>query len=454
MPMARWLDEARDADMPVVRNGSQWTTLGQIRRRVCALAATLSPMPARRFALSFHDGGKFLVAFLAMLYAGKTPVIPGNWPLAVMRERHDLFDAVLSDDAQVKASFPLPAPAEHARYSPPDEPLPALDPGRPLELFTSGSTGMPCRITRTVATMERELELFASTLGAGLAGCHVVASVTHQHLYGLDFRMMLPMAMGLTWDAGMIEFPEQLLGIPTTRPLAFVSSPAFLKRLDPGLPSPPVRWVLSAGSALPGSDAQAARRWLGAPVHEVYGSTETGVMAWRTHASADPPWQPFPGVRFEYGADGWRVHSPLVDAPDGHPIADNLQPDATGGFRLTGRRDRIVKIADKRVSLDEIERRLRGLGGVRDARALPLRRRHRISIAAVLTVDPSVLDPASHGGWLALQRRWQEALRAWLDPVAIPRYWRVVASLPTNTMGKQEVIQLQELFRDADGATG
>ena len=35
-----------------------------------------------------------------------------------------------------------------------------------------------------------------------------------------------------------------------------------------------------------------------------------------------------------------------------------------------------------------------------------------------------------------------------LEPVAIPRYWRVIDDIPVNSMNKRVYAQLQEFFHD------
>ena len=46
--------------------------------------------------------------------------------------------------------------------------------------------------------------------GERLAGTRVLASVSHQHIYGLLFRILLPLSLGLPFDRRSIDYPEQL----------------------------------------------------------------------------------------------------------------------------------------------------------------------------------------------------------------------------------------------------
>ena len=75
-----------------------------------------------------------------------------------------------------------------------------------------------------------------------------MASVVLHHLYGLTFRVVLPMALGLPLHASLLQYAEQLSALPQDKRYLFISSPAFLKRLDTSLVPPPVALLLSAGA--------------------------------------------------------------------------------------------------------------------------------------------------------------------------------------------------------------
>ncbi len=91
--------------------------------------------------------------------------------------------------------------------------FPAIGDNACIELFTSGSTGEPKRISKPVKSLDREAALIAAHYAGRLTGSRVVASVAPQHLYGLTFRLFLPMALGLPLHAAMIEYAEQLAAL-------------------------------------------------------------------------------------------------------------------------------------------------------------------------------------------------------------------------------------------------
>ncbi|WMY72885.1 AMP-binding protein [Buttiauxella selenatireducens] len=432
LALAKWLSGDRHPQHVVAFAGEQCFTQTDLMKDVQRIYRWLHCQPGKRWALCFDNSYDFIAALLATLHAGKTPVLPGHSREAQLREQQRHFCGVISDvplnlDCPVLNPQTLDYPALTSFEPVPD------DAG--VVFFTSGSTGEPTQIFKTLCALDEEIVWLAALWGEDLHDCRLVGSVSHQHLYGFTFRVMLPMALGLACDALMIHFPEQLAA-RAAHPLLFISSPAFLKRLDINLAAPVFKRVISAAGKLDDDTAQQALAWLKTPVSEIYGTTETGVLAWREHDKPDPEWQAFPAVQFTPQGDGWRVASPLIH--QGHvQLDDILEFTAQRRFRLIGRRDRIVKIEEKRISLSEIERRLMALPGIEDAAVVPVTRGKRIALGAVVVAPKA--DATS-------KQQWREALSAWLEPLAIPRFWRVVERIPLNSQSKRAWAQLQELF--------
>ena len=107
-----------------------------------------------------------------------------------------------------------------------------------------------------------------------------------------------------------------------------------------------------------------------------------GVTVWMRKRSGSQ----FPGVTFH----GDRVTSPPIREAEGVVLDDILHFAADGQFNIIGRRGWVVKIEDKRISLDEIEQRLLALDGICDAAALAVTRRGRQAIGALLVLSDAV----------------------------------------------------------------
>lgn len=439
-PIAAWLT---GEDREVAWRGDHTLMLSTLRRQVLSLSQTLRRQPGTQWALCFDDSYRFCVALLATWYAEKTPVIPGHCRAAQLNEMGDALDGVISD-----LPLDIHLPLQRWQDDEAEGELPALPTDAALVLFTSGSTGAPRRVVKSLAVLEQESRWLVALWGERLTDCRILASVSHQHLYGLTFRIILPMALGQPFAAQQLFYSEQLveqLRHPDYRH-ALISSPAFLRRLDDHFPVAACTLIVSAGGALAWQDAQHTQQTMHCPVSEIYGSTETGVIAWRQRDSDAAAWICFPDVRLQQiDDDRWQVSSALIENAAGWQLDDRLQVDAAGHVQITGRHDRIVKIEDKRISLSEIERRLMALPGVVDAAALAITRHDRQGIGVVL----ALATPLDDHQLAAQKKRWKQHLQPLLESVALPRYWRVVATIPVTTQSKRAWPQIEELFHVA-----
>ena len=333
-------------------------------------------------------------------------------------------------------------------------------------LFTSGSTGQPSLVEKTLAQLCGEAEMFEKAFGGELSPtCRFVTSVPHQHMYGLPFFLLWSLSAARPFVVEKLRYPEDLARLPVAD-YVLISAPTFLKHLPDATPSggserrpPGVRWRMatSAGSPLDAEVARKGAAWLRAPLFEIYGSTETGAVARR---QAGAPWQAMPGVRLslEEGSGSTSrllIHSPLLPEAGSGSESGFLSEDIARldehGLELLGRADRLVKVGEKRISLNQIEQELARLPEVAHARVLPLpheRESDRLILGAVIVLS-------SEGRAMFTDKAQKKAhfdavlrnrLRARLDPLALPRRWRYVESLPCNEMGKTTRQDLERLF--------
>ena len=346
--------------------------------------------------------------------------------------------------------------------APPVEP-PRFAPSQPVAcLFTSGSTGTHVPCLKAARQLLGEARLLVSLFGMG-PGTRVLATVPPHHIYGLLFGVLVPLMGGGALVRGTPQHAETIAAEARRFGADVLCSvPAHLQGVAMLGPDalPPLRRIFSSGAPLPGEVARAVGQVAGVPVTEVFGSSETGGIAWRQQVPTSPRdgqpgggdgaalWQPFPGIEVSSDAEGLMVvSSPLADTPEGSPIgapvrgADRVRVEAGGRFELLGRADGVVKIGGSRIALGEVERRLREIPGVREAAVIsvdvPGLRRHELWAAVVapgLTV-------------VALR----EALRRHLESIAVPRRFRLVEALPREENGKLTKARLRALF-DAPAA--
>jgi len=318
-------------------------------------------------------------------------------------------------------------------------------------VYTSGSTGAHVACPKSAAQLLGEAALLVRLWNLG-PDMRVLATVPPHHLYGLLFGVLVPFMGGGSFVRTTPLHAETIAAqARTDRANVLVSVPAHLHAvatLPPG-GLPALARIFSSGAPLDPSTAAAVAARAGIPVTEVLGSSETGGIAWRDSGGAGTSaigvWAPFPGV--SVGADPddgtMLLRSPFVavgpsGAGDWYRGADRVRTRDDGRFELLGRADGVIKIGGSRVAVAEIERLLREIPGVADAAVVPVDtpspRRHELWAAVVAPT----LSVATLRG--ALLRR--------LEPIAIPRRFRLVAALPREDNGKLVKARLLALFDD------
>jgi uncharacterized membrane protein/acyl-CoA synthetase (AMP-forming)/AMP-acid ligase II len=482
-PRLRRRFEARHAAAPAPAPGTpSWRPLAEVAtrasdadflRHVQAWRAAFAAQAGEAVILYFTDSRRFSCALYGAWHAGKTVYLPGDAQAATLRSLDTLRPQgapSLCRAGDLPGAMPEP---QVAATSGMPSPLPPLDPhATQLIVLTSGSSGQPQAIPKQLAQLDAEVHTLQATFGARIAtDAALYTTVSHQHIYGLLFIVLWPLARtGRAPRCHRIDYPEELaeqLSRQAAGQAILVSSPAHLKRLPAETPGG-LDWrgartalsaIFSSGGPLPPEAAEAALRLLGTSPIEVYGSSETGGIAWRQRAVHGERWLPFQGVAWRIGEEELlAVRSPNL--PDEHwfQTADRAQalPEGEGGgFLLQGRADRIVKIEEKRVSLTALEATLLGTGLLREARALVLEGmadhpRPQLAVVAV----PSDAGWALHDtqGKRSLNEGLRAALLQTVERVALPRRWRYVHELPQNAQGKTTQADLAALFSDPGSA--
>ena len=449
----------RDSECVVAFGPDGEVTLAELRRGSLQLAQAMARLagpdrPGMRWALCFDDSLLFTQALLACALGGHRAILPGHQRLVGLQALQSQFDGLLTDGelpgaALTTAQLRLPLlAADDEREAGGAVLLPAPE-RLELTLFSSGSTGEPKAIPKAWPQLEAELRVQMALWGERLAGTRVLASVSHQHIYGLLFRILLPLGLGIPFDRRSIDYPEQLA--LQTAPWCLIASPAFLSRLDPAIAAAGCRLIVSSGGPLQPGDAQQAKQLFGQLPVEIFGSSETGGIGWRQRHQVQTPWTTLPGVEVRVGPEqGLLLRSPFLPTAEWLACADRIALHE-GGFELLGRQDRVVKLEEKRVSLDEVEARLQALEEVEAAAVLPLQQGQRQILGAVL-----VLSELGAARWAELGPgrfllALRQQLRPWLEPVALPRSVRRVEQMPVNAQGKRPWPQLKELFDEPLG---
>ncbi|MFL6671938.1 MAG: AMP-binding protein [Massilia sp.] len=429
---------ARSPDACAGWRAGEAVTHAGLSRRVRAWTALGRRTEGANVALFLDDSLEFAAALLGAWQAGKTVWLAADTlagSCAALRGQVDAFWGQFPGDCAPQ--HPAANDACTLAWITPDADFAAL------VVHTSGSTGAPKAIPKRMAQLTSEVGNLEAQFGRGLVGAEVIATVSHQHIYGLLFKVLWPLAAGRAVHARSLDYPEAMAQALAVRPCVLVASPAHLKRLPEHLDwrgaAGRLRAVFSSGGVLPPETALHARALLGRAPVEVYGSSETGGIAWRQRGfGADDSWLALPGVAWRLGEDELlEVRSPHA-GDDWLRMADRGAAADGGRFLLLGRSDRIVKIEEKRVSLDAIEAALTGSGLALEARviACPEGPGRRQVLAAFVVPAPAARAMLEQDGKAALNGRLRELLAATVERVALPRRWRYLERMPLNAQGK------------------
>jgi 3-hydroxymyristoyl/3-hydroxydecanoyl-(acyl carrier protein) dehydratase len=230
-----------------------------------------------------------------------------------------------------------------------------------------------------------------------------------------------------------------------------ISSPAHLGRLPASLgwhaARTGLRAVFSSGGPLAADAAHDALNLLGHSPIEVYGSSETGGVAWRQRAAGGESWRPLPKVAWRIEGECLAVQSPHLPDEAWWTTSDRVQAVEHGSFRLLGRSDRVVKIEQKRVSLTALECRLLASPWLDEARALLLAAPSGLRVGVVGVTSDAGHELLKRQGRRGLGELLREQLEGSVERVALPRRWRFVEAMPTNAQGKTTEALLASLFK-------
>jgi acyl-CoA synthetase (AMP-forming)/AMP-acid ligase II len=383
------------------------------------------------------NGARWLEVFLGLLRAGAivAAVEPGEPAPAQRALAHTAGAASLWTNGRWEAV----GPRRTARY-----------PAARLLKLTSGSSGTPRAIAFTDAQLLADARQVCATMGIG-SGDVNLGLIPFGHSYGLGNIVLPLLAQGTAVVCGVPPLPQAVVAaIARWRPTVFPSVPALLRALVETEADRrqwrSLRTVISAGAPLPPEIAQRFQARFGRKIHNFYGSSETGGIAYDRSGDATlsgrSVGEPLARVRLSWEPGGrFIVRSAAVftlgnqrarGRRGAHRPADLARLEANGELALLGRRGRMLKIAGRRLDPAEVERSLRALPGVRDAFVTADPRRADALAAAVageITAAPVLA-----------------ALRAQLAPWKIPRRLIVLPEFPLTPRGKVDARRLRTLL--------
>ena len=405
---------------------------GQFVADATALARQLPP--ARYVLNSCRDRYLFAVGFGAALIAGRTSLLPPSRTPEVLAQLALRYpDTVyLTDEAGGIVALGGPAPTRwQASPGASAWPPPAIAREHVAAIaFTSGSTGEPQAQLKTwggVVDGARAETAALQLNDAPMDDLVLIGTVSPQHMYGFESTVLMALHGPCAFAAEHPLHPDEVLALAAQvgGRRVLITAPVHLRALAESAQSMPVLdRVVSATAPLALELAQRCESMWSTRVFEVYGCTETGMVATRRTVEG-PIWTTMRDVKVE--SRGGEFHAYGGHVQPG-PLADRLRLISASTFELEGRAGDVVNIGGKRASLEGLNRLLLSIDGVVDG---------------AIFEPPAMADSAREQRLMGLvvapaitRAELLASLRAQIDAAFLPRPLLRVDSLPRNAQGK------------------
>ena len=413
---------------------------------ISSLITAIKSSQSKRILIISKDRYHFLAGFLAALHAGVPVVLPQSDTPGHLKDIIQPEDCLLSDQAELSDITSRFITLNNTGLVVPNN-ISSIDPSKATIIFyTSGSTGSPKPIVKSLKQLEAEIKALQNTWGAGSGT--FLSTVPHHHIYGLLFSLLWPACGGFHIMRQTFAYWEDLTSHCKAEDY-IISSPSHLGRF-PAINAIASK-IFSSGAPLSFEAAQATKQIFGKLPIEVYGSTETGGIAYRQQSGQAQSWTRFKNVELSTGVDQkLRVRSSYLSDDNFYQTEDRVDLIDRDQFRLLGRADRIVKVEGKRICLLELEQKLKAMDYITDSVVLMLDTKSRDELGAIVVLSESGQEDLTTQGRLEFVKNIRKTLSLNFDIISIPRKWRFVVRLPINDQGKSPLNLLQACFREGD----
>jgi acyl-coenzyme A synthetase/AMP-(fatty) acid ligase len=333
---------------------------------------------------------------------------------------------------------------------PPAVPLP---PDECVHLkLTSGTTGLPRLIAFTAGQLMADASQIVSMMGLRPDWPNL-GVISMAHSYGFS-NLVLPLLLhGIPLILAPAPLPEIIRNAAAQESgITLAAVPALWRTWHEANCIPAhVKLAVCAGAPLPPALEQSIFERNGLKVHNFYGASECGGIAYdatsepRTDASLAGA--PMPGVELSLNEQNClRVSSPAVGRTYWPEAADSLRAGQyqssdlaelkDGLVYLRGRLGDQINLAGRKVSPETIERALLLHPGVRECVVFG------VPSADESRIETIVALVAGDAPETQLKKFLLQTLPAW----QVPRAWRFVKALPVGPRGKISRAELRSQF--------
>jgi long-chain acyl-CoA synthetase len=268
------------------------------------------------------------------------------------------------------------------------------------------------------------------------------------HSYGLGNLTLPLLAKGIPLVCGASPLPHSIAtDFEQWKPTVFPGVPAMWRALSTAeIALKSLRLAISAGAPLGSPIAREFHARHGIHLHNFYGSSETGGIAYDKTGRSTLTGGVGRAVR---GVELKKISTSQLEVSSSAVftlknrrrrrgrlgvwrMSDLVEINPQGELTLLGRRGQTVKVAGRRVNLSEVVTRLRAIPGVTDA-WVGLGSQSDPTLGAVIATSLGAGD-------------LRTALHPDTAPWKIPKRWVIVNALPLTTRGKMDTRMMQNMI--------
>lgn len=394
-----------DTEVLLVCDNTSYTVY-EVKNLVAQKAKTFDK--TKQVILSADDNFDFIISFFAAVFSGKEIFLSDKNAVYDIESTtcDEVFDFKKIDLENVFVNF-----------------------------LTSGTSGHSKIVRKSLFNLIREAQDIGKTFFVDASELRFCSTTSLNHLFGFTFHFMTPFINGFIIDTNSVKYPENV----KYENSVLISSPSFLSKMvkyNLDFEKTP-KYIFAAGAKLEDNVFEYFEKK--SAIIEIYGSTETGIVAHREH-STQKFLKLFDNVlplkyenkiltvKSDYFSENYIELSDFTDFKGGNELA------------VITRVDRILKILEKRISAEKIEEYLKNSDLVFDVYCLKIG--EKLGAAVVLS-EIGKNFYIKYG-----QNDLIKKLKAFCGEKfeIIPQKWRFLPEIYKTPVGKIDREKIERIF--------
>lgn len=394
-----------DDEIFLVRNGEE-LTFANVKELVFKRSETLAM--TKQVLISGEDNFDFIISFFSAVFSGKE---------IFLADKNVSFNLETTDDDGIFEFREIDLKNVFVNF------------------LTSGSSGKSKIVKKSLFNLVREAEDIGKTFLAGEKDLRFCSTTTLNHLFGFTFHFMTPFVNGFVIDTNSVQYPENV----KYDNCFLVSSPSFLEKISKyklNFEKSP-KFIVAAGAKLADDVFEYFEK--NSKVIEIYGSTETGVVAHREHFE-QKYLKVFENVSVRKYENKILTISSDYFFENSLELSDLIDYNGDNEISVLARVDRVLKVFEKRISADAFEKYLKTSDFISDVYCLKINEK----LGAVVVLTDIGKDFYLKFGKAELVKN----LKAFcLEQFEItPQKWRFLPEIYKTSTGKVDKKKIEKIF--------